>query len=412
MITLSRITRYRREVNSASKEAGNYVQAVLDVYRSQYPNASLAEVRNLMSETIREAVNLYGDSASTLSNELFDEIAEDNKESYPTEIYNNIDPNKVDEKVRYFANSLVKGDIADFAHSVRDITQYYVKRCAFDNMLKNCKKNKLRYARVPSGFETCAFCFMLASRGFVYHTESDAGGSGHSYHQHCDCIIVPGFHESEMDPDSQIEGYKPNELYDRYKDCKRAVTDPDGSWSYQLFKNNYVATGKYKDTPKDWERWKRNQLVKEIRTRDFNWLWTGISPSVEYTTENVQKRVTSTEINTARILSNHGIKCVFKQDYKGVRLNGRNLRLGLADMEGGIELKAIIKSKNAKGAVQNHLESSNGKQDLKKVVFDLSETEYLEEKDIIAQIQAQVKDFSNVTDVYVITKDEKLFKVT
>lgn len=412
MITLSRITRYSREVNSASKEAGNYVQAVLDVYRSQYPNATVAEVRNLMAETIREAVNLYGDSASTLSNEFFDEIAEDNKESYPTGIYNNIDPNKVDEKVKYFAKSLVKGNIADFDHSVRDITQYYVKRCAFDNMFKNCKKNKLRYARVPSGLETCAFCFMLASRGFVYDTDASAGGDGHSYHQHCDCIIVPGFHESEMDPDSQIEGYKPNELYDRYKDCKRAVTNPDGSWDYRWFKENYVKTGKYKDTPEDWERWKRNQLVREIRSRDFNWLWKGISPSMEYTTENVQKRVTSTEINTARILSNHGIKCVFKQDYKGVRLNGRKLRLGLADMEGGIELKAIIKSKNAKGAVQNHLESSNGKQDLKKVVFDLSETEYLEEKDIIAQIQAQVKDFSNVTDVYVITKDEKLFKVT
>mgnify|MGYP007012408028 CR=1 FL=1 len=92
---------------------------------------------------------------------------------------------------------------------------------------------------------------MLASRGFVYDTEASAGGDGHSYHQHCDCIIVPGFHESEMDPDSQIEGYKPNELYDRYKDCKRAVTDPDGSWDYSLFRDKYVASGKYKDTPEE-----------------------------------------------------------------------------------------------------------------------------------------------------------------
>lgn len=303
MITLSRITRYRREVNSASKEAGNYVQAVLDVYRSQYPNATVAEVRNLMAETIREAVNLYGDSASTLSNELFDEIAEDNKESYPTGIYNNIDPNKVDEKVRYFAKSLVKGNVADFDHSVRDITQYYVKRCAFDNMFKNCKKNKLRYARVPSGLETCAFCFMLASRGFVYDTDASAGGDGHSYHQHCDCIIVPGFHDSEMDPDSQIEGYKPNELYDRYNDCKRAVIDPDGSWNYRWFKENYVETGKYKDTPEDWERWKRNQLVKEIRTRDFNWLWTGQPTS--YSKEKGAKPLKK-EDEVSMLLTKHG----------------------------------------------------------------------------------------------------------
>lgn len=303
MITLRRITQYRREVSSAGKEAGNYVQAVLDVYRSQHPDASVADVRDLMSETIREAVNLYGDSAAMLSNELFNEIADINKESYPTGIYNSIDPKKVDEKVRYFANSLVKGDIVDFGHSVRDITQYYVKRCAFDNMLTNCKKNNLRYARVPSGLETCAFCFMLASRGFVYHTESDAGGSGHSYHQHCDCIVVPGFHESELDPDGQIEGYKPNELYERYKDCKRAVTDPDGSWSYRWFKENYVETGKYEDTPEGWERWKRNQLVKEIRTRDFNWLWTGKPTS--YSKEKGAKPLKK-EDEVSMLLTKHG----------------------------------------------------------------------------------------------------------
>lgn len=303
MITLRRITQYRREVSSAGKEAGNYVQAVLDVYRSQHPDASVAQVRDLMSETIKEAVNLYGDSAAMLSNELFNEIADTNKESYPTGIYNSIDTEKVDEKVRYFANSLVKGDIVDFGHSVRDITQYYVKRCAFDNMLTNCKKNKLRYARVPSGLETCAFCFMLASRGFVYHTESDAGGSGHSYHQHCDCIIVPGFHESELDPDGQIEGYKPNELYERYKDCKRAVTDPDGSWSYRWFKENYVEAGKYEDTPEGWERWKRNQLVKEIRTRDFNWLWTGKPTS--YSKEKGAKPLKK-EDEVSMLLTKHG----------------------------------------------------------------------------------------------------------
>lgn len=144
---------------------------------------------------------------------------------------------------------------------------------------------------------------MLASRGFVYHTESDAGGSGHSYHQHCDCIIVPGFHESELDPDGQIEGYKPNELYERYIDCKNAVTDFDGSWDYQLFKDNYVATGKYKDTPKDWERWKRNQLVKEIKTRDFNWLWTGKPTS--YSKEKGAKPLKK-EDEVSMLLTMHG----------------------------------------------------------------------------------------------------------
>lgn len=48
-----------------------------------------------------------------------------------------------------------------------------------------------RYARVPSGAKTCAFCVMLASRGFAYSTEKSAGGEDEKYHNDCDCMIIP-----------------------------------------------------------------------------------------------------------------------------------------------------------------------------------------------------------------------------
>lgn len=74
-----------------------------------------------------------------------------------------------------------------------------------------------RFARVPTGTETCTFCLMLASRGAVYHTRKTAGEWRH-FHRGCDCKVVPSF---EGDPDAElVQGVKPRELYERYKQFK------------------------------------------------------------------------------------------------------------------------------------------------------------------------------------------------
>lgn len=50
-----------------------------------------------------------------------------------------------------------------------------------------------RWARIPRGTKTCAFCMMLASRGYVYRSEESAGGLGNYYHPHDECIVVPSW---------------------------------------------------------------------------------------------------------------------------------------------------------------------------------------------------------------------------
>jgi hypothetical protein len=52
---------------------------------------------------------------------------------------------------------------------------------------------KPRWARVAGGSEPCAFCVMLAGRGFAY-TSEDAADFGGSFHDgHCRCTIVPSW---------------------------------------------------------------------------------------------------------------------------------------------------------------------------------------------------------------------------
>lgn len=66
---------------------------------------------------------------------------------------------------------------------------------------------QVRYARVPTGGETCPFCVMLASRGFVYISEQAASHA----HPGCDCRVVPGFAG-----ETEVEGYDLDGLYRQY----------------------------------------------------------------------------------------------------------------------------------------------------------------------------------------------------
>lgn len=85
-----------------------------------------------------------------------------------------------------------------------------VKRLSNRTVSQNCVRDGVRYARVPVGRETCGFCLMLASRGFVYESERSAGELNH-YHTHCDCKVIPGFDGME------VEGYDPDALMDVYE---------------------------------------------------------------------------------------------------------------------------------------------------------------------------------------------------
>ena len=95
--------------------------------------------------------------------------------------------------------------------SVGAIARDQVRRRGNQTTLHNAKRNKLRYARVPMGGETCTFCMMLASRGFVYHSAQTAGEGNH-YHHDCRCKAVPGF------DGIKVEGYDPDKYAELYYD--------------------------------------------------------------------------------------------------------------------------------------------------------------------------------------------------
>lgn len=102
--------------------------------------------------------------------------------------------------------------------------------CTVTNGMRD--RRKVRYARVLSGgMNTCRYCIMLASRGFVYYTEESAS----HFHPKCRCKVVPGFYDSTGEKClTNVEGYDPDDIllfWDEMVkyDAKRAYFTPKGA---------------------------------------------------------------------------------------------------------------------------------------------------------------------------------------
>jgi len=135
-------------------------------------------------------------------------------------------PIATEKSVKAFIQKLIEGEYDEFEALCLERLDWEVKaaagRCTQYNVRNDPYAGETRYARVPTGEETCDFCIMLASRGPVYHTEESAGAYDH-YHAHCDCRIVPFWGTFEVGPSRRgsamgVEGYDPDALYEQYVD--------------------------------------------------------------------------------------------------------------------------------------------------------------------------------------------------
>lgn len=286
-VSQARLNRYREDLDGISDAAYSFVDEFIRATISNNPGMSVAELRNEAIDAIDSSLYAFGDQASELALDLFEEIVVDGYGlEADTIIEDVIDPDMIEGGVRYSARQLVDGDTEAFTRDVADLTRYYIKRSAMETMERNCHRNDLRYARVPSGRETCAFCFMLSSRGFVYRSEQTAGHA-HAYHENCDCVIVPGF--EGLPAGKQVEGYDPDGMLERWHDCQAAAgSDSD-------FRDEWKSMGKkerakYKGDS-DAERYRRfvnAKAMREVETRDWRWLYTGKTPEVDYVKPRVE----------------------------------------------------------------------------------------------------------------------------
>lgn len=138
-------------------------------------------------------------------------------QEYDAETISGHIPEATERATRGIFEKAVQGDVKGMTDQLLGRLDYEVKKAAGETVMGNTERDKrdVRYARVPGGGETCDFCIMLASRGFVYKSAASAGELNH-YHAHCRCRIVPGFEGAT------VEGYDPDFYAGLYGDPEAA----------------------------------------------------------------------------------------------------------------------------------------------------------------------------------------------
>ncbi len=259
---------------------GRGFDALMESFRTEFPDADVADLRDAAISAVEQSLYVFGDQAAALACGFFDAFAERSGASErAVPDFDAVDLGRVDRSVRSFAKDLVDGKKESFNRSVTDLSRFCVKRSAYENLVRNCDRNDLRYARVTSGRESCSFCFMLSSRGFVYSSEAEAKGE-HGTHDGCDCVVVPGF--KGLERDGQIQGYEPDEMWRRWASCEKTVGGTEAveaEWKAMAPEERERYKG---DSDQErFERFSRARIMREVETRDWRWLYTGEPPAMD-----------------------------------------------------------------------------------------------------------------------------------
>lgn len=212
MIPRSYVENFTRGINAISEQARPALEVTLEGIDL---TGDVADVRRQVVSVMQGICGTSTDAAAQLAAQFYDGLRYyEIGETMGAQPISGREAEATEGAVRAFADKLVKGNPDAFVNLLRDRVDYEIKVAASNTCLNNAKRDrrKPRFARVPTGIETCDFCLMLASRGFVYYTEAAASHA----HGGCDCRIVPSWKSQE------VEGYDPEAIYDQWQDAIKA----------------------------------------------------------------------------------------------------------------------------------------------------------------------------------------------
>ena len=364
MIRAEEFEAYNRGAAEIGDGAASAVeQRVLGWCRS-HEDATVAEKREAAKLIMEGFVQAYDDKAAVFASQWYDYRAEQGgarlKQAVTMTVY---EPGSVDDVARYQAKKLAKEGDAAFARACGEFARNDAFRSLNETIIANVGRDRDKgamFARVPTGFETCPFCLMLASRGAVYHSRKTAGEWGR-FHRGCDCKVVPSF---EGDPDAElVQGVKPRELYERIVLMERQT-----GLSFADSKAS-------------------RKLSDFIGLHDRDWLLTGKVSEVGYDDEATQAKKLKykdhpAEVRVANRLRGHGLRTVFVDDEVSVpdEETGRLQIVGLPDLDTGLEIKNVSSAKS-ENTISKHIGNAKKKRGLKQIVIDVSENDNLSDEE-------------------------------
>ena len=220
-------TRYLDKLRKVNKAAADKMLAFMDKHRDAGGLWDDPEIRRMILDYAYGLTTQYGEAAAELACEMYDQMGvlqeaiNPPAEPAPTATYS---------EVAKAVNGTLKSDNMDI---VANAVERLVKLSEVDTVMNNALRDGAEWAWIPHG-DTCAFCIMLASRGWQTASK-DAIKDGHAEHVHanCDCTYAVRF-----DSRTNVQGYDPKKYLRFYegegidKDILDDTIDKYG-WSYE-----------------------------------------------------------------------------------------------------------------------------------------------------------------------------------
>ena len=214
MATAAQVSQFRSDQLALSRLAINELSTFWNALDKSRP-----DVRDLLASFMVDLVSAYGDVAAGQAAEWFDDVREASVSARGAYRAVTAPPLPAEQIAASTGWALTTREVIP---NLEGLVDRLVKQFGRDTLAWNAVNDtRARFARVPSGTETCAFCLMLASRGAVYGDRKSAG-DGVKFHSHCDCVITPAWSADDL-PD----GYDPDALYATYRAGAREAANGD-----------------------------------------------------------------------------------------------------------------------------------------------------------------------------------------
>ena len=151
----------------------------------------------------------YGESAASIACEFYDAVAAASGinilAATPAETAT------YQEVAKAIRGTGKTGNIDLMANSIGRL----VKMAGVDTTMQNALRDGAEWAWIPSG-DTCAFCQILASRGWQKASrKAIKGGHAEHIHANCDCTYAVRFNR-----ETNVEGYDPTLFLDIYENAE------------------------------------------------------------------------------------------------------------------------------------------------------------------------------------------------
>lgn len=167
--------------------------------------------------------------------------------------YGEYDPDTGWYEIREDDWARFESDMSQFVHRIlNESSKHYVE------VYGSRDYRKPKYARVPSGAETCAWCWSLAGLGFQYKSAESASHS----HSNCDCVIVPSWDESG------VEGYDSEYYANLFRDARSWLNSAEApeELKRRVYETALAHTDGSYQSIRNFERW--NGVLMAMRWRD------------------------------------------------------------------------------------------------------------------------------------------------